>query len=793
MLFSENWLREFVNPALSRDELIHQLTMAGLEIEGFELAANVFNDVLVGQIVAKEKHPDADKLSVCQVIVEEEGEPLQIVCGARNARVGIKVPVAMIGAKLAKDFKIKKSKLRGVESNGMLCAEEELGLADASDGLMELADDAPLGMDIRSYLDLDDAIIEVDLTPNRGDCLSIQGMARDLGALNDLTVKELDVTPTKSICDDQISVQVSAPHACPRYVGRVIKGINLDASAPIWMIEKLRRGGIRSIDPVVDVTNYVLLELGQPMHAFDLSHIESGIQVRMANAGEILTLLNGQDISLDEESLVIADAKQVLALAGIMGGASSSVTQTTQDIFLESAFFSQLAIAGKARSYGLHTDSSHRFERGVDYQLQEKAIERATELLLNIVGGEAGPLVQVVSEANLPSLQGLSLRQERLNRMLGVEIDQQQVSSILENLGLSAKFEQGAWYVNVPSHRFDITIEADLIEEVARVYGYNALPVAALDFPQSLASNSELKIAKSKLLQHLANLSYQEVICYSFIDEKSYTLFEPEQQAIALANPISAELAVMRSSLWPGLIKAALLNQNRQQTALRLFEHGLSFNYIKGELKQQKKLAGLLSEKALPISWDGSQRDLDFYDLKADIENLLALDVGTQDYRFEVASHHALHPGQSAQIVKNGQVLGYMGALHPKLAKSMGLSIEVFLFELDLELLMDRSLPKLKAVSKFPSMSRDLALIVDKSLNVQSLIDTIHAEKSEILTNIGIFDIYQDTSIGEDKKSVAINVTFQHNDRTLEELEVTDFVDKIAKKLQQNFNAKLRD
>jgi len=467
MLFSENWLRELANPDLSRNELIEQLTMAGLEVDGFSLAANEFNNVVVGQVISVEKHPDADKLSVCQVKTSDAEPPIQIVCGASNVREGLKIPVAMIGAKLAKDFKIKKSKLRGVESNGMLCAAEELGLAESSTGLMELSEDAPLGEDFRSYLDLDDAIIEVDLTPNRGDCLSMKGLAREVGALNSCSVNEITISPVDVRSNAAIKVELLAGQACPRYVGRVIKGINTQVSTPVWMQEKLRRGGVRSIDPVVDVTNYVLLELGQPMHAFDLDKLDGDIQVRMAKPGEQLQLLNEQVLELRDDSLVIADSNKALALAGIMGGLESSVTNNTKDILLESAFFSQLAIAGKARSYGLHTDSSHRFERGVDYELQEQAIERASELLLDIVGGEAGPIIHAKNDNALPKVKNILLRQSRVAKMLGVDINAANIEAILKGLGLWLSVENETWHVEVPSYRFDISIEADLIEEIA--------------------------------------------------------------------------------------------------------------------------------------------------------------------------------------------------------------------------------------------------------------------------------------------------------------------------------------
>lgn len=792
MLFSEKWLREFVNPDISREQLIEQLTMAGLEIEGFEAATNAFDKVVVGEVQSVEKHPDADKLSVCQVRVSSSDDALlQIVCGASNVRTGLKAPVALVGAQLSKDFKIKKSKLRGVESNGMLCAAEELGLAESSNGLLEFPQDAPIGTDIRDYLLLDDAIIEVDLTPNRGDCLSIQGLARDVAALNNIDYKVEALKAANITCDDSLPIELEADDACPRYVGRVIKNINIQADTPIWLKEKLRRGGIRSIDPVVDVTNFVLLELGQPMHAFDLQKIKGGIKVRMAQPKEKLSLLDGQALELREDSLVIADHQSPLALAGIMGGLDSSVTENTQNIFLESAFFAPLAITGKARSYGLHTDSSHRFERGVDYNLQEKAIERATELLLAIVGGDAGPLCHAKSEQHLPQATQISLRKIRLNKMLGMDIDDATVEGILKGLGFSVQSGADAWGVKIPSHRFDISIEEDLIEEVARIFGYNQLPAASLNFSQSIQANSETRIAKSRFMHRLASLGYQESICYSFIDQASFQYFDKDAEAIALANPISSELAVMRSSLWPGLVKAAAFNQKRQQHALRLFEQGLVFKKQGADIEQTAMLAGLVSSAAMPVRWDGSQRALDFFDVKADLEALLAM-TGSS-IRFEACQHQALHPGQSAAISKDGKHLGYLGALHPQVAKDMDISGDVFVFELELSVLQGKNLPKYQNVSRFPGTSRDLALIVDQNLTAQALLDTAYQEKSDIFQGIEVFDLYTGHNIGEGKKSIAISLHFQHPERTLEDLEVTDFVDKMAKKLQQSFNAKLRD
>lgn len=793
MLLSENWLREYVNPAVSTESLVKQLTMAGLEVDAFNPAAGLFSGVYVGQIVSLEKHPDADKLSVCQVKINSTDVPLQIVCGAANAKAGLKVPVATIGAVLPGDFKIKKTKLRGIESNGMLCAAQELGLAESSAGLLELNDSAPLGQDLRFCLSLEDFIIEVDLTPNRGDCLSIRGLAREVGVLNNMNSQTIKVNPTVAVITDLLKVKLSAPEACPRYAGRILKNINAQAETPLWMIERLRRGGIRSIDAVVDVTNYVLLELGQPMHAFDLDSLHGDIEVRFAKPKEKLTLLNGQEVELRNDSLVIADAQKTLALAGIMGGKQSSVNQQTKNLFLESAFFSPLALAGKARSYGLHTDSSHRFERGVDFQLQVDALERATELLMEIVGGEAGPVTESISKNDLPVEKQITLRKERVSQLLGFKLDNVEIENILKRLGMLLSANQKGWQVKVPSWRFDINLEIDLIEEIGRIYGYNRLPVAALNFSQRLLPDSEGVLDKTLVLHLLVNSGYQESVCYSFVDQTSQQVLDPDAELLILANPISSELAVMRTTLWAGLIKAAVFNQNRQQNALRLFEHGLVFHKQANNLEQKKMLAGIVSKQAQSAHWDHSGKQVDFYDVKADLENLFALSGCSRDYRFEACTHHALHPGQAAAIYRKQDLIGYLGALHPDVAKKLGLELELFVFELDLDAVLQKELPVYKPVSKFPGTSRDLALILDKGVSAQAILDVINQNGSDILQNVSIFDVFEGQNIDKGKKSIALSLTLQHSSRTLEDLEVTDLVDKIVITLKQNLDAKLRD
>ena len=712
MQISEAWLRSYVNPGISTEELVEQLTMAGLEVDSVEPAAAKFSGVVVGEVLSMQQHPDADRLRVCQVAVGET-EPLQIVCGASNVSVGLKIPAALIGAVLPGDFKIKKSKLRGEESFGMLCSEKELGLATDANGLMELAIDAPVGVDIRDYLSLDDSIIEVDLTPNRADCLSVEGLAREVAALNkmDWSTTQVDNVPVSH--QDTLTVSVEATESCPRYLGRLIKGVNANAVTPLWMQERLRRSGLRSLGPLVDVTNYVLIELGQPLHVFDAEKLAGGITVRWAKADEELTLLNNQVIKLDNEALVIADDNQALALAGIMGGNDSAVNDETQSVFLECAFFAPQAIAGKARRFGLHTDSSHRFERGVDATLQTRAIERATQLIIGIAGGGAGPITEVTTKAALPQRQAVFLRRQRIEKTLGIALADEQVIDIFQRLGMTVQTQADGWQITPPGFRFDMAIEADLIEEIARVYGYNNLPNSSLLMRSELSPATEAVLDIDRVKDLLVDRGYQEAITYSFVDEDIQKAVAPEREVIALKNPISSELAVMRTTLWCGLLKAALYNTNRQQSRVRLLETGLRFIKKDGETYQQKMLAGLVLGDAYSEQWAEKARKVDFFDIKADVQAIFAL-TGCE-VQFLSAQHSALHPGQTAEILSlDGKQIGWLGMLHPNLEKQLGFDTQVFLFELDQNLLLNKRIPVFKSLSKFPSVRRDLALIVQR-------------------------------------------------------------------------------
>ncbi|WP_413795004.1 MULTISPECIES: phenylalanine--tRNA ligase subunit beta [unclassified Pseudomonas] len=791
MKFSEQWLRGWVSPQVSRDELVARLSMAGLEVDSVTPAAGDFSGVVVGEVLGTEQHPDADKLRVCQV--SNGAETFQVVCGAPNVRPGLKIPFAMIGAELPGDFKIKKAKLRGVESNGMLCSQAELQIGEGNDGLMELPADAPVGQDIREYLGLDDASIEVDLTPNRGDCLSLAGLAREVGALYAVPVTRPVVASVPAVHDEVRSIEVLAPAACPRYLGRVIRNVDLSKPTPLWMVERLRRADVRSIDAAVDITNYVMLELGQPLHAFDLAEINGGIRVRMAEEGEKLVLLDGQEVTLRSDTLVIADHARALAIAGVMGGEHSGVSKTTRDVFLESAFFDQIAVAGKARSYGLHTDASHRYERGVDWQLAREAMERATGLLLEITGGEAGPVIETVSEQHLPKIAPITLRAQRITQMLGMEMDPVEVERLLSALGLNISADgAGQWRVEVPSHRFDISLEVDLIEELARLYGYNRLPVR---YPQARLAPQAKAEARSdlpELRRLLVARGYQEAITYSFIDPRQFELFSPGVEPLLLANPISNDMAAMRSSLWPGLVKSLQHNLNRQQDRVRLFESGLRFVGQLEGLKQEPMLAGVVCGSRLPEGWAQGRDVVDFFDVKADVEAVLGFAGALDAFTFVPGKHPALHPGQTARIERDGREVGYVGAIHPELSKTLGLDRPVFVFELVLAEVAQGKMPKFQELSRFPEVRRDLALLADRDVASSAVLDVIRENAGEWLTDLRLFDVYQGKGIDPHRKSLAVGLTWQHPSRTLNDDEVNTATQNILTSLETRLNATLR-
>jgi len=789
MKFSERWLREWVDPAVGSESLMRLLTMAGLEIDAVEPAATAVSNVVVGEVLTAARHPDADKLSICTV---SDGEAVwQVVCGASNVRAGLKVPFAKVGARLGNELTIKRAKLRGVESHGMLCSAAELGMAESAEGLLELPADAPAGLDINRYLELDDRLVEVNLTPNRGDCLSIAGLAREVGVLTRSPVVGPSISPLTAAVADSKRIMLEAAEDCPRYLGRVIRNIRTDVETPLWMREKLRRCGLRCIEPVIDVTNYVLMELGQPMHAFDLNKLQGDICVRRANSGEKLVLLDGRAVTLDPEVLVIADQAGAVAMAGVMGGKASAVGALTTDIFLESAFFAPLAIAGRARRYGMHTDAGHRYERGVDFNLPALAMERATQLLLDIVGGQPGPVT--VAEAVVPVIAPVKLRRSRIERLLGASLPDNTVDEILTRLGLVKK-EVGAegWSYGVPSWRFDIRIEADLIEELARISGYDNLPVTSPMARLPLRRQVESRLGLRQIRSRLTALGYQEVVTYSFVDAALEEVLGEGSKPAVLANPISQDLAVMRTNLWSGLIKTLKHNQHRQITRMRAFESGLSFINKNNRIEQNIKVGCILWGGASEEQWGASSQVVDFFDLKGDIEELLALTVARSEFKFVEACHQALQPGQTARIERHGRVVGWIGALHPLLQQSLDIHGKVYLAELDFELLRTAAIPVVSELSRFPQVRRDLAIVVSQDIAAQAVLDALTEAAGDSLHSLVLFDVYQGANIEIGKKSLALGLTFQHASRTLADDDINPIIDSCIKALEAKFNAELR-
>ncbi len=780
MQFSEAWLRSLVNPALDTAQLAHAVTMAGLEVEALTPAAPPFNNVVVAEILSAEKHPDADRLRVCQVDVGEAA-PVTIVCGAPNAAAGLKVPCARPGAKLP-GVEIKVAKVRGVESFGMLCSTKELGLEGAADGLMVLPGDAPVGEDFRSWLNLDDTLITLKLTPNRADCLSMQGLAREIGAITGAQVHLPQAVEVAPRIDDAIPVQVSAADACPRYLARVVRGIDAQAPTPRWMAERLERSGIRPLLAPVDITNYVLLELGQPMHAFALSRLVGGIEVRLARAGEKLELLNGQTAELAPDMLVIADASGPVALAGIMGGQPTSVERFTVDVMLEAAFFAPAAIAGRARRLGLSTDSSHRFERGVDFGATRQAMERATQLLIDICGGQPGPVTEAV--AALPSREPITLRLARLQRVAGIELDTDQVTRGLAALGAAVERRDDSLVVTPPSFRFDLAIEEDLIEEAVRLFGYDNIPAQPPAAPSRMLPQDERVLADDALRQMLVGLDYQEVVTYSFVDPAWETALDPDARPLPLANPIASQLSAMRTTLWGGLIETLRHNLNRQQDRVRIFELGRVYASLDA---QPMKLGGLAYGDALPEQWSAAARRVDFFDLKGDLERVFgqALDARR-------GAHPALHPGQCAELWAGGRAIGWLGALHPRLVQAFDLPAAPVLFELDSGALAQRALPRHGGLSRFPQVRRDLAFVLDAHTPVGELLETLRAAAPAQVRAIDVFDDYRGKGVPESQKSLAIRVVMQDTERTLTDQEVEDAVQRLVDAALRQCNASLR-
>lgn len=792
MKVSESWLREWVNPSLTGAQLAAQLTMAGLEVDGLYPVAGAFDHVVVAKVLDTKPHPHADKLTLCDVDAGA-GRHVKVVCGAANVRKDLLVALALPGAHLPGDIIIKESNLRGELSQGMLCSVAELGLDETSEGIMELPKDAPVGLDLREYLSLNDQVLDIDLTPNRADCFSILGVAREVAALNGMPLNAppvIDVAPTMNAT---LEIQLKAPEACPQYCGRILKGIRADATTPFDIKERLRRSGIRSIHPVVDVTNYVMLELGQPMHAFDLQHIDGQINVRYGSANETLLLLDGQELTLDEKVLVIADAHQPLAIAGVMGGQASSVQPNTTDIFLESAFFNPLVISGVARRYGLSSDSSQRFERGVDPTLQIQAIERATELLQSIVGGEAGPVMVVNQKNHLPAIKTIVFLPTKVKQLTGLVLPENDMLSILKRLGMDVHVQKDHWDIRVPSHRFDLTLDVDLVEEIARLYGYDNIKAEPLIASIQAGKTNESEALLARISTFLSSKGYHEAINYSFVDPALQEELYPEAEVMQLLNPISSELSVMRVGLWPGLLAAMIYNSHRQQEEIKLFEVGVVFD-VQGETtKERACVAGLLTGEQGGLNWCETIQPFDFYDVKGDLQSLFAF-LNIPQIQFAPDTHPALHPGKTARIMRGEKDVGWLGVLHPRLADALEMKGEVLLFELSLPSLIDSKPVNYQLISKYPQIRRDLSLLVNDEISSFQIEQAVRAVvPTAWLKSFDVFDVYTGENIPMGKKSLAIALTLQDDHRTLVDAEINEIIDAILKKLDKDYSIILRE
>jgi phenylalanyl-tRNA synthetase beta chain len=814
MQFPESWLREFCNPSLSTQELADTLTMAGLEVEELQPVAPPFTGIVVGEIKEVVQHPDADRLRICQVDVGQ-GALLNIVCGAPNARVGIKIPCATVGAELppgddGKPFKIKVGKLRGVESQGMLCSAKELKIADDNAGLLELPADAPLGQNIRAYLNLDDTLMTCKLTPNLAHCLSVHGIAREVSALTGAALKAPTFPAVAANMPDTLAVKVSAPDLCGRFSGRVVRGVNTQAKTPTWMVDRLARCGQRSVSPLVDISNYVMFELGRPSHIFDLDKIQGGLDVRWGKAGEQLKLLNGNTVTVDDKVGVIADAHQVESLAGIMGGDATAVSDDTQNIYIEAAFWWPSAIAGRSRRYNFSTDAGHRFERGVDPELTVEHIERITQLVIDICGTPSttvGPIDD--QRVNMPVAKPVTLRVARAEKVIGMALGQSRIADALRGLGLAVTEEHGdatsgggLVTVQPPSFRFDLQIEEDLIEEVARMVGYNNLPTTPPLAPITASVCHEAQRSPHALRHHLAALGYQETINYSFVDERWEHELAGNPNPIRLLNPIASQMSVMRSTLLGSLLNVVKFNVDRKASRVRVFEIGRVFykdaavhntdTTVQG-FDQPMHVAGMAFGSAAPLQWGTKEQAADFFDVKADVQALLAPAVP----QFEAAEHPAMHPGRCAKVLLNGQIVGHVGELHPRWRQSWDLAQAPVMFELSLDAVLLRQVPKSSGVAKFSNVERDIALIVKESVTHAQLMAAIDGTFTQgLLRQAVLFDVYRpkvdNASMALDEKSLAVRLTLNSDEATLNEAQIEDVVQAVLDQLTAHVAARLR-
>jgi len=792
MNISEQWLREWVDPETDAEGLAHQLTMAGLEVDSVEPVAAEFSKVVIGKVLSVEPHPDADKLTLCQVDAGT-GDALQIICGAANARKGMKAAVALVGARLSGGVKIGAAKIRGVRSQGMLCSARELGLGDEHEGVLDLDPSAPVGESFREWMNLDDRVIKFDLTPNRGDCFCVAGVARDIAAINRLPLHEPEISDVADRTKTRFPVDVIAKDACPSFSSRVVSGIRPDARTPMWMCEKLRRSGLRPIHPVVDVTNYVMLELGQPLHAFDLDIVQGGIRVRYAEKNEKLTLLDGREISLDTDVVLVADHQRPLAIAGIMGGENSGVTEQTRNVLFEAAYWSPAALAGRARRFGLHTDASLRFERGVDPWLQQKAIQRATALLIDIAGGEPGPLSTERSNKHMPARDPVRLRAQRIERVLGLKIPPDEVAAILRALGMSLSDEEGGWMVTPPGHRFDISIEEDLIEEVARIYGYDRIPEMPPRTITHMPKVTEGRVAESRIRSGLVERGYQEAMTYSFISADLDRQFAGDGVQAELMNPISEELAVMRRSLWPGLLEALRNNLSRQQERVRLFEIGMKYYSQETDFKEINTLSGVVSGGRLPEQWGSAAERIDLFDIKGDLEAVLRPTGNISSLNYRAEENPVLRPGQSARVLLDAEPIGWLGALHPQIVRQMGIDSDTWLFEVDIDVAFTAKIPEFQGISRYPSIRRDISIVVPESVSVAEIREAVRQAAGELLSELLIFDIYRGSGVDSGLKSVALGLILQDYSRTLTDTDGDAVVQAVVGQLHKSHQANLRE
>jgi len=792
MKFSESWLREIIDIDLSSEELSAKLTMIGHEVDSFEIDGGGLEGILIAQIVSYEKHPNADRLTLCQVTTDGKNR-ISIVCGAPNVKQGMKSILALPGKILPNGLKLEKSEIRGIESFGMLCSASEVNLGLDSDGIMELPQEAKIGSSLLSYLNLPDHVIDLDLTPNRGDCFSVLGVARDLASTSSQDIKYKFNIKNNITATVEQSIKTAFPDLCPRFSAQAIVNINNESTTPIWMTEKLRKSGIRSINPVVDVTNFVMIELGQPLHAYDLSKINGTIIPRFANEDEQLVLLDETKVELKKNTIVITDDSGPIGMAGIMGGLATAVSSKTSSVLFEAAYWPPKFMAGVARRYGMHTDASLRFERGVDPEIQKIAINRACQLLLLICGGDAGKITDIKNEGHLPKRSTIKLTARRLERILGHEIHYQEVSEILKRLHLKIRENKDSWVVEVPSYRFDLEIEDDLIEEIARIYGFDKIPEHTEVSSRSLFPLDSGLANIEKIANHLCSKEYQEVITYSFIDDSVNTLITGKQSKLRLSNPLSSEMSTMRGSIWPGLLNAASRNIARQIDRVRLFEIGKVFEETNHSHNEIEQVAGLITGPSRSKHWSKKSKNVDFFDIKGDLESLLMISSNEMEYEFVPDDNIALQQGQSAKLLLNGKQIGSVGKLHPTLGKRFSIKRDVYLFKLEIVKAFPSILLNVKPISKYPLIRRDISVIVEKDIKASDIIKSIKLIELEIIQSVKVFDIFEGNNIEEGLKSIALGLILQEKSRTLTDQVADDIISKVIISLEKKFSAKLRE